>query len=698
MFRNAIALAALVVALSAAADARAATITAPATEDASVDQQNPNTNLGGGNDLVGGVRRGLLRIDGSPLKWALLKYQVPALAGTVTDVRLRLFKRSGSPSEPFRVQSSPCSWSQTRVTWKTRPTLGAVLATLPGYPTGSGFVEFTLPGSAVAAGQVCFAITKPSSSAVFITADDVDAPNPSSLVITTAADTTPPETTIDTGTSGSTTTTDASFSFSSSESGSTFECSLDGGAFQTCTSPATYQGLAVADHRFEVRAVDAAGNTDPTPATRTWTITAPPPATGFCASPAVTDAWTGTGRTIAATPSTLSSAIASAAAGDTVELADGTYDRAAVTLTKAIRLKAAHPFGAVFVGGATPRFANDTGVGAHTGIAVSVRASGTAVEGIEFRYYAIAIDVSDVADTLVQFNRVVSMYSAGVQVWDTRNTQVRCNEILDPYLAQDTPATVTSPPGVTDAQSDYGVVVYGSLQPRVEHNYFHGVFNETLSFKEGDWDAYAGHNTFEGSALTALFFGQNIPHNGPYSFTQLPVDDERGAPVGEYNVFREVYGVRNGANVVYYVRSPIRVWHVNADTTLRGNVIEQAQQGVLLECRSGSQAGCDTGTTRITGNTIAGQVRDLSGTVRQVNTSAGVLAFTGLKAVTTIDANAFVSVPTPVGTFNGGVAGTPTYTYTGNREFSAAPAAANIDLRAATPATDPDLTYADALP
>jgi len=273
---------------------------------------------------------------------------------------------------------------------------------------------------------------------------------------------------------------------------------------------------------------------------------------------------------------------------------------------------------------------------------------------------------------------------------------VRCNELLDPYLAQDAPATVTSPPGVTDAQSDYGVVVYGSLQPRVEHNYFFGVFNEAVSFKEGDWDAYAGYNTFEGSALTALFFGQNLPHNGPYSFTKLPVDNERGSLVAEYNVFREVYGTRNGASVVYYLRSPIRVWHVDGATTIRGNVIEQAQQGVLLECRSGSQAGCDTGTTLLTGNTIAGQVRDLSGTVRQVNTTAGVLVFTGLKAATTIDGNVFAMVPKTVGTFTDGVSGTPTYTYTNNTEFASPPVGANLALRAAGAATDPDLTYADA--
>ena len=108
MVWKALALGALLVVL-AAAHAHAATVTAPVIEDTSVEQQNPTTNFGSGNDIVGGVRRGLLRIDGSPQRWALLKYQVPALSGAVTQVRLRLYKRAGSPSEPFRVQSSPCT-------------------------------------------------------------------------------------------------------------------------------------------------------------------------------------------------------------------------------------------------------------------------------------------------------------------------------------------------------------------------------------------------------------------------------------------------------------------------------------------------------------------------------------------------------------------------------------------------------------
>lgn len=80
---------------------------------------------------------------------------------------------------------------------------------------------------------------------------------------TVTADVTPPDTTIvsQVGTT---------FSFTSSEPGSTFACSLDSSAFVTCTSPVSYGSLASGSHTFAVRATDAAGNVDPTPATVTW--------------------------------------------------------------------------------------------------------------------------------------------------------------------------------------------------------------------------------------------------------------------------------------------------------------------------------------------------------------------------------------------------------------------------------------------
>lgn len=59
-----------------------------------------------------------------------------------------------------------------------------------------------------------------------------------------------------------------SFEFSSPEPATTFECSLDSAAPNPCASPATTKVKAkrkAKRHSFEVAAIDAAGNTDPTP-------------------------------------------------------------------------------------------------------------------------------------------------------------------------------------------------------------------------------------------------------------------------------------------------------------------------------------------------------------------------------------------------------------------------------------------------
>jgi plastocyanin len=96
-------------------------------------------------------------------------------------------------------------------------------------------------------------------------------------------DTTPPDTLLDTGPPAVTDATSATFTFRSTEKSSLFTCSLDGGAFAPCTTPATYTGLADGSHTFQVAAIDPAGNVDPTPASDTWTVdtTAPSPPTGL---------------------------------------------------------------------------------------------------------------------------------------------------------------------------------------------------------------------------------------------------------------------------------------------------------------------------------------------------------------------------------------------------------------------------------
>ncbi len=85
-------------------------------------------------------------------------------------------------------------------------------------------------------------------------------------------DKTAPQTKIKSGPSGSTNSRKAKFAFSSSESGSKFQCKLDGKAWSSCNSPKTYKNLKSGKHTFKVRARDKAGNTDQSPAKRSWHV------------------------------------------------------------------------------------------------------------------------------------------------------------------------------------------------------------------------------------------------------------------------------------------------------------------------------------------------------------------------------------------------------------------------------------------
>lgn len=96
--------------------------------------------------------------------------------------------------------------------------------------------------------------------------------SPPSAAVTVTVDTAAPDTTIDSGPSGPVNVPSASFAFSSPEMGTTFECSLEGEPFARCDPPKDYAGLSDGERTLRVRAVDRAGNEDPTPASRTWNV------------------------------------------------------------------------------------------------------------------------------------------------------------------------------------------------------------------------------------------------------------------------------------------------------------------------------------------------------------------------------------------------------------------------------------------
>jgi PKD repeat protein len=85
-------------------------------------------------------------------------------------------------------------------------------------------------------------------------------------------DTAAPETSVVSGPSGTVRSAAAAFRFASSEAGSTFECRLDGRSWDRCSAGPTFRNLRDGRHDLQVRAVDGAGNADPTPAARRWTV------------------------------------------------------------------------------------------------------------------------------------------------------------------------------------------------------------------------------------------------------------------------------------------------------------------------------------------------------------------------------------------------------------------------------------------
>ncbi|MFL5351103.1 adventurous gliding motility protein AgmC [Archangium sp.] len=112
--------------------------------------------------------------------------------------------------------------------------------------------------------------------------------DPTPAVYSWTVDTKAPGTSIVSGPPSSSNSASATFDFSSDETGVTYECSLDGAAFTPCTDPVTFTGLADGSHTLQVRAKDAAGNVDPTPATYGWTVDTHAPATPVVTGPAAT--------------------------------------------------------------------------------------------------------------------------------------------------------------------------------------------------------------------------------------------------------------------------------------------------------------------------------------------------------------------------------------------------------------------------
>jgi subtilisin-like proprotein convertase family protein len=160
-------------------------------------------------------------------------------------------------------------------------------------------------------------------------------------------DTTPPDTTITAAPTNPTTSTFAQLSFGSNDAGATFECRLDGAAYEPCAATTAFGGLTLGTHAVSARAIDGSDNEDPSPATYSWLIESesgpepgglPPPAASFVLAPTearLADALAGRYSVLAACASACRASASISLASRTARRLD--LGRRAVTLGSAAK-------------------------------------------------------------------------------------------------------------------------------------------------------------------------------------------------------------------------------------------------------------------------------------------------------------------------------------------------------------------------
>lgn len=193
----------------------------------------------------------------------------PTSLSWVTDLTAPTVGLTATPSAVTNSSVAVFQWTGT-------DTGGSSVARFECALDGAAFSNCTSPTTlnTLAAGSHSFAVRAVDS------AGNVGTSQSAGWMI----DQTPPTVTIMASPSAVSSSTSASFSLVGIDTGgasfSSFQCSLDGGSFSTCSSPATYSSLSQGSHQFSVRGLDTAGNQS-TPINVTWVVDSISPVLSF---------------------------------------------------------------------------------------------------------------------------------------------------------------------------------------------------------------------------------------------------------------------------------------------------------------------------------------------------------------------------------------------------------------------------------
>jgi hypothetical protein len=170
-----------------------------------------------------------------------------------------------------------------------------VVGSAPAGSTVRLYANATCSGTAVAVDSAAslaagIAVTVPDDSTTELSAmaaSLVGNTSACSAPIAYVEDSSPPQTTVDSGPATPGASSSAQFTFSATDLGgsgiASFGCRLDSAQvsdWKSCASPIAYTALVDGAHAFEVRALDMAGNADGSPARYEWTAKTTTPPTG----------------------------------------------------------------------------------------------------------------------------------------------------------------------------------------------------------------------------------------------------------------------------------------------------------------------------------------------------------------------------------------------------------------------------------
>lgn len=210
------------------------------------------------------------------------------LAGGSHTFRVRSIDSVGNVDPTPATQTWTVDATPPETTITSGPANGATVTAAPTFAFSSepsATFQCSVDGGGFAACTSPFTPTLSDGARSFAVraVDAVGNLDPTPATRSFTIDSTPPTVSITSGPSGTVGTASATFGFSASEA-ATFACSLDGGGFASCTSPATFSGLANGSHTFAVRATDSAGNAGPA-TSATWTVDTTPPTTTITSAP-----------------------------------------------------------------------------------------------------------------------------------------------------------------------------------------------------------------------------------------------------------------------------------------------------------------------------------------------------------------------------------------------------------------------------